>query len=190
MNLHEYQTKARSTAIYLDIKDSKIIYPALGLIGESGEVAEKVKKLIRDANWNMTPERASAIAKELGDCCWYLANICCDIDLDLKMMYEMRGVHITQQIRTLSLPRLVFHMNKHVTSIAEALKYLYYYDKRPLGNKSRYPGVPNHLSHIIVCIEEIAHKCDFTLEEICVMNIKKLTERKEMGTLKGEGDTR
>lgn len=190
MDLHEYQIKARSTAIYLDIPKSKILYPALGLMGECGEVIEKVKKLIRDDNWNMTPERALATAKELGDCCWYLANICCDIDLDLKMMYEMRGVYITQQIRTLSLPRLVFHMNKHVTGIAEALKYLYYYDKHPRGKKYQYPGLPNHLTHVIVCIEEIAVKCGLTLEEICVANIEKLAKRKQEGMLRGDGDTR
>lgn len=190
MDLHEYQTKARDTAIYLNIPESKIVYPALGLIGESGEVAEKVKKLIRDANWNMTPERASAIAKELGDCCWYLANICCDIDLDLKMMYKMRGVYITQQICSLSLPRLIFHMNKHVTGVAEALKYLYYYDKSPGGKRYRYPGITNHLSHVLVCIEEIARKCGFTLEEIYVANIEKLAKRKQEGKLCGDGDNR
>lgn len=189
MNLKEYQEKARSTAIYLDIEKSKIIYPALGLIGECGEVAEKVKKLIRDANWDMTSERASAIAKELGDCCWYLANICCDINLDLNMMYEMRGTTITHQISGLALPRLILHMNQHVTGIAQALEYLYYYDKHPRSRKYQ-SGIPNHLSHIIVCIEEIARRCGSTLEEVCIANIEKLAERKQRGTLHGEGDNR
>ena len=76
MNLCEYQTIARSTAIYLRIEDSRMLYPALGIVGECGEVAEKIKKLIRDDAGSMTPERSKAINKELGDCCWYLANIC------------------------------------------------------------------------------------------------------------------
>jgi len=46
MNFNEYQEMAKTTAIYGD--QHKILYPALGLAGEAGEVANKVKKLIRD----------------------------------------------------------------------------------------------------------------------------------------------
>ena len=42
MDFKTYQTKARNTAIYPNL-DSNIIYPTLGLVGEAGEVAEKVK---------------------------------------------------------------------------------------------------------------------------------------------------
>lgn len=199
MNLREYQEKARSTAIYLDIEDTKMIYPALGLIGECGEVAEKIKKIIRDdININhtfhiyksITPERVLDIAKELGDCCWYVANICCDTWHDLGMMYEMRGASITQQIRKLVVPQIVLHMNHHATAVAEALERWYYqYDCR-IGESSQFSNIPNHLSHIIVCIEEIAWRCGFTLEEIYTANIEKLAGRQQRGTLRGEGDNR
>ncbi|RLC89119.1 MAG: hypothetical protein DRJ03_00760 [Chloroflexi bacterium] len=125
MNLREYQAKARSTAIYLKVENNRMLYPALGIIGECGEVAEKIKKLIRDANGEMTPERVAAIAKELGDCCWYVANICCDTDHDLAMMYEMRGSSILHQVRKLSLPRLALHMNRHATAVATLLERWY-----------------------------------------------------------------
>ena len=45
MNFNEYQKLARSTAVY-PVQD-KIVYPALGLCGEAGEVADKIKKTIR-----------------------------------------------------------------------------------------------------------------------------------------------
>ena len=47
MTFEEYQIKARSTAIYPNIGNN-YIYPTLGLVGEAGEVAEKIKKIIRD----------------------------------------------------------------------------------------------------------------------------------------------
>jgi len=190
MNLTDYQSSARSTAIYLDIEHNRMLYPALGIIGECGEVAEKTKKLIRDDDGHMSPDRIAAIAKELGDCCWYLANICCDTNLDLSMMYEMRGAAITHEIRGLMLPQLVLCMNRHAADSAKALEEWYYtYDCR-LNESGRFPSLPQHISYIVVCIEEIARRCGFTLEDICVANIEKLAGRKQRGTLKGDGDDR
>ena len=65
MTFNEFQEKALSTANYGI--DNKIIYPALGLCGEAGEVAEKIKKTIRDKEGKFTPEISLEIAKELGD---------------------------------------------------------------------------------------------------------------------------
>ena len=190
MDLYEYQKKARDTAIYLNIENSKMLYPALGIIGECGEVTEKIKKLIRDANWKMEPDRAAGIAKELGDCCWYLANICCDTNFDLNMMYKMRGASIIHLIRGLTLPQLIFHMNRHVNAVAESLECWYYkYNCNP-RESYRFVELPQHLSHIITCIEEIGRRCNFTLEDIYTANIEKLLSRKERGVLKGEDDNR
>jgi NTP pyrophosphatase (non-canonical NTP hydrolase) len=82
MTFKEYQDQARKTAIYP--ASHAIIYPALGLSGESGEVAEKVKKWVRDGNLD-----GLGIAKELGDVLWYIAAIAGDLDLDLDEIAEM-----------------------------------------------------------------------------------------------------
>ena len=79
MNFTEYQREAKSTAVY----DQPIIYPTLGLAGESGEVAEKVKKMIRDDGGELTQERKTLLIKELGDVLWYLAMIAHDIGVSL-----------------------------------------------------------------------------------------------------------
>ncbi len=189
MNLREYQEKARSVAIYLNVENSRLLYPALGIIGECGEVAEKTKKLIRDANWEMKPDRMAAIAKELGDCCWYIANICCDADLDLNMIYEMRSSPRMHQARELELPQLVLLMNRCATEIAGRLETWYYKYNSCFGEGSRF-ALPESISLLITYVEEMARRCGFTLENIYVANIEKLMSRKERDVLKGEGDNR
>ena len=62
---------------------SNLTYPALGLCGEAGEAAEKVKKAIRDDAGELTPERRDALAAELGDVLWYVAQLATEAGLEL-----------------------------------------------------------------------------------------------------------
>ncbi len=55
---------------------SNIAYPALALCGEAGEVAEKIKKIIRDGDGTMNEEHKEEVMKELGDVLFYLAYAC------------------------------------------------------------------------------------------------------------------
>ena len=87
MDFDNYQIEARKTTIYPD-KDKNFIYPTLGLVGESGEVAEKIKKVLRDNNGNFDYESKTAIKKELGDVLWYLANLCNELDFTLNEVAE------------------------------------------------------------------------------------------------------
>lgn len=73
MDFDTYQTQARKTAIYP--QDTALAYLALGLTGEAGEVAEKVKKILRDKNGYIDASDREALAKESGDVLWYLANL-------------------------------------------------------------------------------------------------------------------
>jgi len=81
MGMNEYQRLAHATVKYPE--DMKVIYPTLGLCGEAGETAEKIKKWIRDDNRVMTPERLELIKKEMGDVLWYLAALTYDLGLTL-----------------------------------------------------------------------------------------------------------
>ena len=76
-----YQREAKETAIYPH--NMKILYPALGLTGEAGEVANKVKKIVRDGLDNMPPDWREQIAGELGDVLWYCAAIATDLNMSL-----------------------------------------------------------------------------------------------------------
>lgn len=74
----DYQQLAQLTAVYPDAgarNQLAIMYTALGLAGEAGEVANKVKKIYRDDNGVVTPERLAQIIKELGGTFWYLAML-------------------------------------------------------------------------------------------------------------------
>jgi len=82
MDLKDYQAEARQTAIYPS--DAIVIYPILGLAGETGEVCEKIKKQIRDKNGVLEDDIFLAeVEKEMGDCLWYLANLATDLKLSL-----------------------------------------------------------------------------------------------------------
>ena len=83
MDFDNYQIEARKTAIYPD-KGKNFIYPTLGLVGESGEVAEKIKKILRDKNGIFDYESKLALKKELGDVLWYLSNLCNELDISLS----------------------------------------------------------------------------------------------------------
>ncbi len=111
LTLNAYQYLAQRTAVYPGKGEvGGLAYAALGLAGESGEVAEKVKKLLRDAAGVLDDARRQAIKKELGDVLWYVAAV--------------------------------------------------------------------------------AAECMLTLDAVARANVDKLADRKERGTLKGEGDNR
>jgi NTP pyrophosphatase (non-canonical NTP hydrolase) len=81
MELSEYQRLSRRTAEYP--RDAWLAYPALGLAGEAGEVAEHAKKAIRDDGASVSDVRRAAMAKELGDVLWYVAQLASELGLEL-----------------------------------------------------------------------------------------------------------
>ena len=76
--MNQYQTKARETAIFPE--SEAIPYLALGLCGEAGEVANKIKKCIRDG------ASYDGIAAELGDVLWYVAVLAHYLGEDLNTL--------------------------------------------------------------------------------------------------------
>lgn len=86
MTFETYEEIASSTRDYGVGED--IIYPVLGLNGEAGEVAEKVKKVLRDKQGVYSQEDKDEIEKELGDCLWYIAAIAKDIGSSLSSVAQ------------------------------------------------------------------------------------------------------
>ena len=91
LTLNEYQERMSDTAIY----KWPVIYPALGLHSESGEVAGKIKKMIRDeevafdGSLVITPQQRADLGAELGDVLWYIAALSKDLGLTLEELGQM-----------------------------------------------------------------------------------------------------
>lgn len=87
MTFNEYQKKSRKTALYTNIDKevigSHILYPTLGLAGETGEFVEKIKKIIRNKNGVFDEEDKESLKGELGDILWYIAQLATDLGLEL-----------------------------------------------------------------------------------------------------------
>lgn len=99
MGFDEYQEKAGTTDLAQasrgvvmhkhNMMVAGFLEKVLGLAGESGEVADKVKKILRDKGGDFTDEDKGEIAKELGDVLWYIANVALYLDIPLSEVAKM-----------------------------------------------------------------------------------------------------
>lgn len=84
MNLDEYQSLAARTLGRDRTHEQQLANAALGLTGEAGETAEIIKKHL----FHATPLDRDALAKELGDCLWYIAAFGTVLGLSLDEIAE------------------------------------------------------------------------------------------------------
>lgn len=92
MTFDEYQAKAATTSTIEDLSDLTV-YTTLGLNGEAGEIAEKVKKIIRDKDSDFSQLDREDITKELGDVLWYLAMLALSLGISLD---EVATTNVTK----------------------------------------------------------------------------------------------
>jgi NTP pyrophosphatase (non-canonical NTP hydrolase) len=84
-SLDEYQMFVQKTKVY--DKEYKLVYPVLGLVNEAGEVAGKIKKLMRDDEGQLTEERFNDILSELGDVLWYVTAVADDLGVSISDVF-------------------------------------------------------------------------------------------------------
>lgn len=87
MKANEYQDWTEKTAIYP--KNEGIVYTALGLAGEAGEVANVVKKMIRDDSNHLLQEKRDKLVYELGDVLWYAARLATELNIPLEDVMQL-----------------------------------------------------------------------------------------------------
>ena len=73
----KYQKQTGKTAVYPE--ETPLQYLALGVTGEAGEIADKIKKKERDGELDR-----EELSKEIGDVMWYLAQLASELDKDLS----------------------------------------------------------------------------------------------------------
>jgi len=91
--LDQYQARTADQAIYPSAGEAgspmSLAYLGLGLTGESGEVADKIKKVIRDDAGIFSEEKRQAILLELGDALWYLTRLADEFGCPMQTVLEM-----------------------------------------------------------------------------------------------------
>lgn len=109
ITIKDYQEKAHSFSFYekpaivehhgsVTHKTScDYVYPCLGLSEEAGELNGKLAKIIRDKKGKISIEDLEAISKEVGDCCWMIAEICTVLGLDLEEVMQQNIQKLTDR---------------------------------------------------------------------------------------------
>jgi len=102
MNFNEYQNNVQKLAITKLTGINEVMYSTLGILGEAGEISEKIKKIVRDKNGIISEEDKELLGKETGDVLFYIAKFLSDIGLDFETIAmenikkcrdrELRGV--------------------------------------------------------------------------------------------------
>jgi len=85
VELKQYARQIEPLALYPEAGQGSLLalcYTSLGLAGEAGEVANQIKKVVRDDAGKITPERQEKLAAELGDVAWYFVRLCEELRLD------------------------------------------------------------------------------------------------------------
>ncbi|MBD5357353.1 MAG: nucleoside triphosphate pyrophosphohydrolase family protein [Bacteroides sp.] len=97
MELNDYQKAALATAIYPN--DRTVSYLALAICGEAGELADKVKKVLRDKDGLFSEADKQALALELGDVMWYVANLSEGLGYPLSDIAQMNIEKIAGRVK-------------------------------------------------------------------------------------------
>jgi NTP pyrophosphatase (non-canonical NTP hydrolase) len=183
--LDDFQVAARKTAIYP--AKAMYRYPALGLLGVIGEVANKVKKITRDEGGVPTEVSKAAVAKELSDCMWYAAAVASDYGLLLSGTCDTEGNIRSRENESDDLDYHILRMGEAVGRLCS--------DTTCVINDSvvlemTRSDIQSSLNIIVSYAMAIAYLLGTDLEAVCKLVIKKLEDRAQRGVLQGSGDNR
>ena len=88
MTFNEFQDECIKTSAFKDNPLFDLRYWALAIAGESGEVADEIKKSIRDENFILTPQRKELLLNEMANVLYYLSRMSTDLGVTLESLAE------------------------------------------------------------------------------------------------------
>ena len=99
MTFNNFQTNASRTAFYpRNFKNEGLYYTTLGLVGEAGEIANKVKKIMRDNNGKLEEINKADIFDELGDVLWYCASLADELGVNLEDVAKVNLIKLEDRM--------------------------------------------------------------------------------------------
>ena len=189
-----YRETAEKTAVYPGFASmTGLTYVSLGLHGESGELCDQVKKVIRDDRNTFVPERHAKLCAELGDVLWYWASAARELGVECGALinrdYAPReAIQLppgmgTPSATSFAALALVKHVAKFTDPVLDAL-----------GDGQARPqdreALIRRLGAIYHCARSVALTLDVDIRDIAIGNLCKLLSRRDRGTIHGSGDNR
>lgn len=164
-----YQETSIGMAVYPNI-GIDLQYPTLGLIGECGEIANQVKKIIRDDNGELTDSRSKSISKEVGGALWYIAAICHTVDLSMENV-AIQSIGLRAKASQ-NIYEEVIDMQVALSAIAQS------------HNRE------NALAYVMGHLRSISEYLGANIINMAHENMEILASRQKRGTIHGDGDNR
>lgn len=188
VQLANYQHRALETAIYPEIDGSMLIYPAIGLADEAGEVLGKIKKLYRDDAGVLYQARREAILLELGDVAWYIAVMLHHLGHPLTIVSKL-GMR-AQEYNSLGEAALSLG-----AATGRACSWVHHMVYSQAIRNERDMATDRKVARdtLATCwhvLEAVAHGAGYIMDEVMEANIHKLQSRAERAVIGGDGDVR
>ncbi len=165
MNLTTYKKAALSTAYYPGFGEN-ILYPIIAVFEECGELVEKLEERAPHAE----------VAKECGDILWYCAMVFHELQEDF--VFKVEKTYMTPLMLMTKLSRAAGIIKKSQR------------DNDGVLTEQKKEELLSYMDFVLSFVHNVGSQIDYTIEEICDMNIKKIESRKSRGQLSGEGDNR
>ena len=190
----EYQTATQETAIYPGQRSSTgLIYTALGLAGEVGEVCDQVKKVMRDDGNVLTSERLVKLSGELGDVLWYLARAARELEIDLgEVVLDTPSEPVRRAVPGNGTPTglafVALGMFRCAARFGDGVMAVTFADAA--RQRSLADTLSPLLTDVFYTANLFAKQLDRELADVAVANREKLLSRLERGVLGGSGSNR
>jgi len=186
----EYEAFTDSVTIYPNAKED-FLYPLLGLNGEAGEVADKLKKIIRE-DYELTKNVKRDIVLELGDVFYYFTRICMVLNLKLKdVCYRFNTFDEFDKyvkVYNMAHPSLlycnIYYLSLKINYFAGLISNIMLFED--IKSFSLKSSILDFIFYFVRCCQEL----DISLKEVINCNVSKLQYRCETDKVKGSGDHR